>query len=81
MGAPVRTGHLLKDCHALTMQNNVRAEVKSILRFGAGVAPGLSVDRFSPPDPEHFGFHAQIFIGDMSREASDGFDIMVCTPS
>ena len=63
------------------MQNGVHAEVKNILGFGDGVAPGMSLDRFSPPDPEHFGFHAQIFIGVTTGDASDSFDIVICTPS
>jgi hypothetical protein len=44
-------------CHALTIRNGVHAEVKTILGFGNGAAPGISPNRFSPPDPEHFGFH------------------------
>ena len=68
-------------CHALTMQNGVHAEVKTILGFGDGAAPDLSPKRFSPHDPEHFGFHAQVLIGDSAGEAADGFDIVVCTPS
>ena len=41
----------------------------------------MLVDRFSPPDPADSGFHAQIFIGETTRDASDSFDIVVCTPS
>jgi Immunity protein 8 len=63
------------------MQNGVHAEVKTILGFGDGAAPGMSPKRFSPRDPEHFGFHAQVFIGVSTGEVSDGFDIVVCTPS
>ena len=62
---------------------HVRATVKTILTFGEGSAADYSLDGYRPPDPEHFGFNAQVFMGperdDISN--SDSFDVTVCTPS
>ncbi len=63
------------------MQPSVFAEVKTILLHGVGSAPDASLERFSPPDPEHFGANAQILIGEVGDEAADSFDVFVCTPS
>ena len=63
------------------MANPIRAEVKNVLAFGDGEAPDQSLEGFSPPDPKNFGFHAQVFIGEVGTELSDSFDVMVCSPS
>lgn len=59
----------------------VRAEIKSVLVFGEGSSDDLSLGGFRPPDPEHFGFNAQVFIGESGDDLSDSFDIVVCSPS
>jgi hypothetical protein len=63
------------------MENPVRAEVKTVLAFGDGQAAGRSLAGFSPPDPESFGFNAQVFIGEVGVDLSDSFDVVVCSPS
>jgi hypothetical protein len=32
-------------------------------------------------DPDHFGFDAQVFIGEAHRDGVDSFDLIVCSPS
>lgn len=34
--------------------------MKGVLAFGDGESPDRSLDAYSPPDPENFGFNAQI---------------------
>jgi hypothetical protein len=63
------------------MSEPVSAEVKAILISGEGAARDLAVDGFSPPDPDHFGAHVQVLIGSPDSEASDSFDVYLCTPS
>ena len=63
------------------MSAPVTAIVKNVLAFGDGQADDRSLDGYRPADPEHFGFDAQIFIGDASDDWSDSFDLLVCTPS
>lgn len=59
----------------------VRAAVKNILIFGEGAAENKALDGYMPPDPERFGFNAQVLIGDEADGLSDSFDVTVCTPS
>ncbi len=63
------------------MSTPVTAVLKSVLAFGDGQAEDRSLDGYRPEDPEHFGFDAQIFIGDASHDWRDSFDLLVCTPS
>jgi len=65
----------------VTVTTHVRATVKNILAFGDGAAEDNALDGYVPPDPEHFGFSAQVFIGDDADDLSDSFDVTVCTPS
>ena len=63
------------------MSRPVSLEVKSVLAFGNGGSPDASLDGFVPDDAEHFGFHAQVFIGEVESELVDSFDLTVCSPS
>lgn len=63
------------------LPNTVRAVVKNVLAFGDGSSSDASLDGFVPPDPEHFGFFAQVFVGDDVDDRSDSFDLVVCSPS
>lgn len=63
------------------MTTLVRATVKNILAFGDGAAENKALDGYMPPDPEHFGFKAQVFLGDEADDLSDSFHVTVCTPS
>jgi hypothetical protein len=62
-------------------KHRVRAAVKNVLIFGEGSPDDHSAEGFHPPDPEHFGFNAQVFIGESTNERYDSFDLVVCTPS
>jgi hypothetical protein len=57
------------------------ATIRNILAFGEGAADDGSLDGYVPPDPDHFGFSAQVFIGDEGDCLSDSFDVTVCTAS
>lgn len=57
------------------------AQVKFVLAFGEGATKDASLDGYAPPDPDKFGFTAQVFIGDSGSDESDSFDITVCSPS
>lgn len=59
----------------------VRAEAKSVLVFGEGSSGDHSPEGYRPPDPDHFGFNAQVFIGESSNDRYDSFDVVVCSPS
>jgi hypothetical protein len=59
----------------------VSAAVKSIYAFGEGAPEDGDIEGYAPDDPREFGFGAQVFIGDDSDEASDSFDLVVCSPS
>jgi hypothetical protein len=63
------------------VDHRISAEVKAVLAFGEGASEDASLERYEPPDPDHFGFTAQVFIGDTVRDDSDSFDITVCSPS
>jgi hypothetical protein len=63
------------------MESPSRAEVKGVLAFGEGQAPDRSLEGFTRPDPDNFGFNAQIFIGQTGDDMSDSFDVVVCSPS
>lgn len=63
------------------MGSAVSLEVKSVLAFGSGASRDASLDGFVPDDPDHFGFHAQVFIGEVGSELVDSFDLTVCSPS
>jgi len=63
------------------MDHRISAEVKAVLAFGDGADEGRSLEGYVPPAPEHFGFSAQVFIGDSTGGTSDSFDITVCSPS
>ena len=63
------------------MGSSVSAEVKYVLMHGEGAADDASLGGFAPPDPQHFGCTAQVFIGEVGDEAFDSFDVWVCTPS
>jgi hypothetical protein len=58
----------------------VSAEVKEVLASGDGQARDRSLEGFSPPDPELFGFRAQVFIGSADDDRFDSFDVLVCSP-
>jgi hypothetical protein len=64
------------------MSKPVTAAVKYVLVSGQDLPPVIDLDEFSPSDPDHFGFFAQVFIGeDADDELVDSFDIAVCSPS
>ncbi len=63
------------------MSQSVVAEVKSVLAFGEGVPGSAALDGYAPANREHFGFRAQVFIGQQGDDRSDSFDITVCSPS
>jgi hypothetical protein len=63
------------------MSRPVIAEVKNVLTFGEGAPHDASLDGYIPPDREHFGFQAQVFIGQQGDDRCDSFDIKVCSPS
>lgn len=63
------------------MSGPVTAELKGVVIHGTGVLPGAELDRFTPPDPRHFGFQAQVFIGTPEDDLADSFDLVVCSPS
>lgn len=62
------------------MSEPVTAVVMQILIFGPGHSQDMSIEGFAPPDPEHFGVNAQVFIGS-GDGYSDSFDVVVCSPS
>lgn len=62
------------------MDRPVTAEVKEVLAFGPGAPSDNSLDGYVPPDPDHFGFNAQVFIGRTTTDLVDSFDIVVCSP-
>lgn len=63
------------------MSTHVAAVVKSTLLFGEEVGSAGSIETFRPADPTHFGVSVQIFIGHEADDASDSFDLVVCSPS
>ena len=68
------------------MSRPVTAVVRDVLMSGPGmrdqVRPAeVRPVEFSPPDPGHFGVHAQVLIGEPDDTLVDSFDIVVCTPS
>jgi hypothetical protein len=56
----------------------VVAVVRSVRLDGAFQLPDLAFK-----DPTHFGFRAEVFIGDMADDeaVADLFDVLVCSPS
>ncbi len=56
----------------------VRAELKSLYSPDALSAPDLSM--WQPTDPSNFAIYLQAFIGPGVDEASDSFDVLLCTP-
>lgn len=52
-----------------------------MLAFGEGASPDVSLEKYEPSDPDHFGFSAQVFIGDTGSPERDSFDVTVCSPS
>jgi hypothetical protein len=69
-------------CRMAAMSKPVTAEVKSVLVTGPDIPHVVELGFFSPSDPDHFGFFAQVFIGeDTDDELVDSFDIAVCSPS
>ncbi len=54
----------------------MKAELKSLY------SPDLDdLEHESPPDPENFRVLVQALIGDTNSDASESFNIAVCTPS
>ncbi|MGJ6969226.1 Imm8 family immunity protein [Streptosporangium sp. G11] len=53
----------------------MRAEVKGFH------SPDLDWLSEFPEDPNDFGILLQVFVGPASKEGSESFDIMICTPS
>ena len=64
------------------MESPIRAEVKGVLIFGEGQAAGHSLESFSPPDPDYFGFNAlRSSSVTPGGGLSDSFDVVVCSPA
>lgn len=56
------------------------AEVKSVLVHGLHPATP-SDDQYPDEGCNHFGFNAQVFIGEVGSDLVDSFDAVVCSPS
>lgn len=59
--------------------HSVTAEVKNVLVHGIGANPPS--DEYPEELSAHFGFRAQVFIGEVGDDLADSFDIVVCSPS
>jgi hypothetical protein len=62
------------------MDDRVTAEVKFVLAFGDGAAKDRALDGYIPPNPDHFGFSAQVFIGDTESDRYDNFESLCAPP-
>lgn len=63
------------------MSRPVTAVLKRVSIFGSEVPDDMGLEQFDPPNPTHFGFQAQVFIGEPDDDLVDSFDIAVCSPS
>lgn len=61
--------------------STVTAELKYVVGHGDGFPIDGSLEGYSPPNREDFGFNAMVFIGIEGEEGSDLFDIVVCSPT
>lgn len=60
-------------------KQSVTAEVKSVLVHS--LPPGTLSDEYPDELSDHFGFRAQVFIGEVGNDLADSFDVVVCSPS
>jgi len=53
----------------------VNAVVKSVLIFGEHAPDDHAIEGLVPANPKHFGFSAQVFIGEADNDLVDSFDL------
>jgi hypothetical protein len=63
------------------VSTGVTAAVRNVLLSDMDAGRVDVSDRVVLEDPGHFGVQAQVFIGEPGDEASDSFDLIVCSPS